>query len=349
MLKRIIVIAFVLIFGSAIIVGLVFWNQVSLPVASSTDKVFFTIAKGQGVKDIAAALRKQNLIRSPLWFEVYTFLDGSKSGLMDGSYYLQQNMNTREVVKVLTGDTKAPEQSITIIEGLTIVDMAKYLGAKGVVAEDDFLIAAQATDSRTIVPGKTYDFLADKPAAADLEGYLFPDTYRVLENPTAGQVIEKMLDNFGSKFTSQMRTAAAEGHMSMYQIVTLASILEKEIPIVRDKSGNPINNDLSVAAGVFYNRLNTGMALQSDATLVYATGKKASQLTAGDKKIDSPYNTYKYPGLPFGPICNPSIDSISAAIYPAKTDYLYFLTTPDGSVVFSKTYEEHLANIKKYL
>lgn len=328
MIKKAVLFIFLAIIVGAVLIGLLFWNQVSLPVSSNTDKVFYTIAKGQGVKDIAASLKKQNLIRSQLWFEVYTFLDGSKSRLKTGSYYLQQNLNTREVVKILTGDTKAPEQNITIKEGWNLNDIAGYLETKGLVAKEDFITAANVPDSRVIIPNKNYSFLAGRPADQGLEGFLFPDTYRVFDKTTAADIIEKMLDNFDGKYTDQMRADTVKGNLTFYQVVTLASILEKEITIARDNNGVPANNDLNVAAGVFYNRLNNGIALQSDATLIYATGKTASQLTNDDKNADNLYNTYKYPGLPPGPICNPSIDAIKAAIYPAKTDYYYFLTKP---------------------
>lgn len=349
MLKKAILFIFLGIIVLAVIAGLIFWNAVSLPVSSSSEQVLFSITKGQGVKQIASELANKKLIRSPKWMEAYVYLDGTSSKFIAGDYYLLKNMNIREVVKVLTGGVSAPEQNITIKEGWAIKDIADYLDTKGLVSKADFTTAANVADSHSIIPEKSYPFLAGRPANQGLEGFLFPDTYRVFDKTTAANIIEKMLDNFNTKYTDQMRADTVQGNLTIYQVVTLASILEKEITIARDASGNPTNNDLNIAAGVFYNRLNNGIALQSDATLVYATGKNPTQLTNDDKNYDSPYNTYKYPGLPSGPICNPSIDSIRAAIYPAKTDYYYFLTKLDGTTVFSKTYEEHLTNKQKYL
>ena len=149
-----------------------------------------------------------------------------------------------------------------------------------------------------------------------------------------------MLDNFEVKFTDQMKEDAKNGNMSIYEIVTLASIIEKEVRTEEDRK---------IVAGIFYDRLNNNVGLQSDATVNYVTGKQALQPSADDIEVDSPYNTYKYRGLPPGPISNPSLSAIKAAIYPEKSDYFYFLTKQDGTTVFSKTYEEHLENKRKFL
>lgn len=340
MLKKIILIIFLVMLVGAVLAGLLFWNQISWPVSSNSANVFFTIVSGQGVNDIAAALKTQNLIRSSFWFRVYVYLDGSGSQLIAGSYYLRQNMSTREMVKVLTGGVPAPEEQITIKEGWDVSDIAAYLDEKGVLTADAFVTAASVADSRDIIPDKTYDFLGGRPAGQGLEGFLFPDTYRVFDDATSAQIIAKMLDNFDTKFTGQMRQDTTQGNMSIYEIVTLASIIEKEVRTDADRK---------IAAGIFYDRLNLGVALQSDATVNYVTGKQALQPTNDDLAVDNRYNTYKYKGLPPGPICNPSLSSMMAAIYPTKTDYFYFLTKPDGSTVFSKTYEEHLENKRKYL
>ncbi|MFA6098642.1 MAG: endolytic transglycosylase MltG [Patescibacteria group bacterium] len=348
MFKNIILIFFLAILGAGLLGGLYFWNQVSLPVSSSEDELIFTIAEGQGVKEIAANLDEQGIIRSAWWFETYVFLDKSESKFIAGDYGLRKNMNIKEMVQALTGGSPPSEEAITIKEGWKIADIADYLQEKGVVTKEDFTATALTTDTRNIIPDKQYTFLADKPSDQGLEGFLFPDTYRIFKSTTSAEIIERQLNNFGVKFTDQMVEDAAADNMNIYQIVTLASILEKEIKIKRIK-GQPINNDLNVAAGVFYNRLNSGVALQSDATVNYVTGGGDTQPSSSDIKVDSLYNTYKYKGLPPGPICNPSIDAIKAAIYPEKTDYFYFLTKPDDTTVFSKTYEEHLQNKKKYL
>jgi UPF0755 protein len=203
-----------------------------------------------------------------------------------------------------------------------------------------FLIAANATDSRTVAPGQNYEFLIDKPQSATLEGYLFPDTYRFYKSATPDQVVQKLLDTFGEKVILPLQDQITESKHTIFQIITLASIIEKEVKSDADRR---------IAAGIFWKRLELGMPLQSDATVNYITGKQALQPTNADLSTDSLYNTYKYPGLPPGPIDNPSFSAIRAVVNPEETSYLYFLTKPDGTTVFSKTYEEHLANKKRYL
>jgi len=257
-----------------------------------------------------------------------------------GNFILKKNQNIREIVSTLTTGELAKEEEITIIEGWNIFEIAAYLEEQNLFSAESFVEAASTRDTRVIVADKSYDFISDKPANQGLEGYLFPDTYRIFADATASEIIEKMLDNFGIKFTEQMINDAKDGNMSVFEIVTLASIIEKEVRT---------NSDRKIAAGIFYDRMNTGVALQSDATVNYVTGKQALQPTLDDTKVDNPYNTYKYAGLPPGPICNPSLAAIMAAIYPEKTENFYFLTKPDGTTVFSKTYEEHLENKRKFL
>jgi UPF0755 protein len=324
----------------AVIGGLYIWNEVNFPVSSSSQPATFTVAKDEGAKDIAIHLKDQGLIRNPTAFEIYAYAKRSQSGFSDGIYSLNKNMTIRDIFAVLVSSQTSPETSITLIEGWTAKDMTDYLAEQGIVSAEDFIAAASVHDSRSIITDKTYGFLSDRPAEAGLEGYLFPDTYRVFKTTTANQIVEKQLDNFGNKFTDQMKTDATSGNMTVYQIVTLASIIEKEVRTDADRK---------IAAGIFYDRLNQGVALQSDATINYVTGRQSLQPNAEELNVDSLYNTYKYKGLPPGPICNPSLSSIMAAIYPEKSDYFYFLTKPDGTTVFSKTYEEHLQNKQKYL
>jgi UPF0755 protein len=240
-------------------------------------------------------------------------------------------------------NAKAPEATIKIIEGWDNNDIAKQLENKNIIPAKDFIAIEKPFDT------SAYPILADKPIGTDLEGFLFPDTYQVFtptaqlsQSQAASLVIKKMLDNFALKFTPEMQAKAKTDNMSVYQIVTLASIIEKE-------SGHS-QEDRNIIAGIFYNRLAAGIALQSDATVNFATGGSNSSVSTGDTQVNSPYNTYLFKGLPPGPICNPSLSSIMAALFPIKTNYLYFLTDPNSGVVYyATTYEEHLANKAKYL
>jgi len=340
MFKKIVLIIIFSIIAAVVLGGLYFWNQISLPPSASDAEVIFAISKGQGVKEIAADLKERELIRSNFWFETYVFLDDSQSNFIAGSYLLKENMNIKEIVGVLTSGTTAGEKVITILEGWRVIEIADYLDEKGVVGKNDFVAAASVADSRNIIPNKIYDFLADKPDDMGLEGYLFPDTYRVYEDSTSAEIITKMLDNFEVKFTEQMKIDAQKGNVSIFEIITLASIIEKEVRT---------DDDRKIVAGIFYDRINLGVALQSDATVNYVTGKSELQPSASDLEVDNLYNTYKYRGLPPSPISNPSISAITAAIYPDKSDYFYFLNKSDGTTIFSNTYEEHLANKEKYL
>jgi UPF0755 protein len=191
-----------------------------------------------------------------------------------------------------------------------------------------------------------FDFLADKPDDASLVGYMFPDTYRVYASSTAEEVTYRLLDNFGKKLTLEMRQDIAKQGKTIYEIVTMASLIEKEAAI--DQGGS--NNDAKIISGIFWDRIKNRQALQSCATLAYILGVNKPQYSEADTKIDSLYNTYLHRGLPPGPIANPGLAAIEAAIYPEYTDYNYFLT-PAGSkqMIFSKTYEEHLRNKAKYL
>ena len=246
---------------------------------------------------------------------------------------------------------KAAQVKITAIEGWTNQDIANYLEKQNIVLAQDFLQAQKNYDI------SRYPILSSKPESADLEGFLFPDTYFILKPVTplasssASSIIAKMLDNFSLKFTPEMEQQAKNNGMTVYQTVILASIVEKETGrnATTDQQKQALDTERKTVAGIFYNRLAIHMPLQSDATVNYVTKKNDPQASLNDTKIDSPYNTYVYAGLPPGPICNPSLGSIMAVLYPTKSDYYYFLDTPQGQPIYSKTLEEHDQNKAKYL
>jgi uncharacterized YceG family protein len=199
----------------------------------------------------------------------------------------------------------------------------------------------------------SFDFFGEKVKPKNLEGYLFPDTYFVIKKDGPEVLLEEMLATLGKKLTADIRSQIVKNNMTIFETLTLASIIEKEVG--RNESGGYLQDkelleqERKMVASVFYNRLRIGMPLQSDATVNYVTGKNTRAVTYDDLEVDSRYNTYKYPELPPGPIGNPSISAILAAVYPSKTDYLYFLSKPDGTAVFSKTLDEHNINRAKYL
>jgi len=234
-----------------------------------------------------------------------------------------------------------PEKTLRVVEGYRNSDIADLLVSNNLATAAEFAKAQQSYDTAK------FSFLASKPVNLDLEGYLYPDTYRVFASSTAEEIITKMLSNFDKKLTPQMRADIKASGKTINEIVTMASIIEKEAPISY-KNGD--NQDAKIISGIFWHRLKTGQSLQSCATLAYILGVNKGQYSEADTKTESPYNTYINKGLPPGPISNPGILAIEAAIYPTSSDYNYFLT-PSGSqkIIYASTYEEHLRNKNKYL
>ncbi len=230
------------------------------------------------------------------------------------------------------------ETKVTVIEGWDVDEIASYYEKQGLFSKNDFVKATQNFDTSSFP-------LITRPNSKSLEGYLFPDTYRFTKNSTPEEVITKMLTNFSSRLSSLGIEDPDEKYngLTLYEIITLASIIEQESGGEGATTGElSLQDERSLVASVFYNRMEIGQALESDATVNYVTGKDTPGASLKDLEVDSPYNTYKYAGLPPGPICNPSLGSIKAALQPAKSDYFYFLhKQPSGQVDFSRTFEEH--------
>ncbi len=310
--------------------------QIYYPVKKSdTQTVPFLVERGRGVKEIGARLQKENLIRSQFWFKVYVWIENQSPNLQAGEYALSPSMNIPQVVDMLTGGKIIPnEAQLTFPEGFTIGQIKARLIEAGVAAADSF-------DNGKINGFQVqYKFLSGVSPEAGLEGFLFPDTYRFKKDIKKEEIVKRFLDNFDHKLTPAWREEISRQGKTIYQIITLASIVQQE-------SLN--EQEMPMIAGIFYNRLNQGILLQSDATVNYATGKKSRQASADDIKINSPYNTYLYTGLPPTPICNSGIEAIKAAIYPQTSDYFYFLHPLNSQAVYSKTLEEHNRNKAKYL
>lgn len=290
----------------------------------------FLIEKGEGLVDIASNLEKQDLIKSRFLFALYALLRNSAGNLQAGRYNLQASMSTHQILTKLTqGDTF--KEKITIIEGWNLKDIGWYFENRGMFqAEELFEIMAKDFSEE-------FDFLKPRPENLSLEGYLFPDTYEIDEGESLEKIVKKMLSNFDKKVSLDLREKIKSQGRTLEQVLIMASLLEKEIKNYEDRQ---------IAAGILWKRLRSGWPLQVDATLTYLTGKSSDQLTKEDFLIDSPYNTYKYYGLPLGPISNPGLKSIEVAIYYQESPYWFYLTTPEGETIFSKTLEEH--NIARF-
>ena len=316
----------------AILIGT--WLEMNLAYDNaSTEEKLFSVEEGQGLFAIAKNLKKENLVRQEWFFDIVVFLEGGARKLQAGDYRFSQAMTPLEIAeKIISGDIA--RQTITIPEGWNMREIGQYLELTGLMPAADFIRAADEDFS------KEFLFLADKPKTASLEGYLFPDTYELKIGEETNILVRKMLVNFDEKLTPEIRSRIKSQGKTIFDIVTIASLLEEEVKTLEDKK---------IVSGILWKRLKIGMRLQVDATIVYALGNNSGKLSYDDLKIDSFYNTYKYAGLPPGPIANPGLDSIMAAIYPQENSYWYYLSAPDGKTYFSQTLEEHNLKKVKYL
>jgi len=295
----------------------------------------FLVKNGQGVNEISHNLDEAGLIKSKLVFETWLWLKKSEDKIQAGVYDVPAGVSIRRLVNMFLIGSSSSQRAITLLEGWSRPFMAEATAKSGYSA-DEFL---ELTAKKSSWEDK-YAFLSDAPDSASLEGYIFPDTYFVDDSTSLETLVAKCLNNFDKKLTDDLRQEIENQGKTIYEVITLASIIEREVPVSSDKK---------MIADVFLKRLDAGIGLQSDATINFITGKKDPSPSLDDLQIDSPYNTYKYRGLPPGPIASPGIDSIEAVLYPTSNDYYYFLTTDEGEVIYSKTHEEHVANKQKYL
>lgn len=292
---------------------------------------FVEIPAGAGSRTIGSRLVQAGIVRDALSFRVGLYISDKGRRLQAGEYRFDRAMTPMEVIdKLARGDVYVV--NITFPEGLTMAEMGKIFETHGLGPAPAFVAAA-----RDPSPIETLD-----PAARDLEGYLFPETYRLPRRTDAPRLVKLMTDRFEQVFTPELRKAAEARGLTVRQAVTLASIVEKEASRAEERP---------VVAAVYANRLRIGMALQCDPTVIYAldrAGKYTGNLHREDLAFDSPYNTYRYPGLPPGPIASPGRASLEAAVHPAQVDFLYFVSRNDGSHEFARTLEEHNRNVQKW-
>ena len=271
------------------------------------------------------------VVRDPLTFRAALLMSGQARVLKAGDYRFDPPMTPLEVLgKLARGEVYVV--NLTFPEGLNIREMAAIAESHGVGTAAGFI---EAANDRSLIR-------ALDPAARNLEGYLFPDTYPVTRRTDAPRLVRMMVDRFEHVLTPEMRSAVEQRGLSIHQTVTLASIVEKE-------AARP--DERPLVAAVYLNRFRLGIPLQCDPTVIYAlqlAGKYTGNLRRDDLMFDSPYNTYRYPGLPPGPIASPGRASLEATIHPADVDYLYFVSRNDGSHAFARTLDEHNRNVQKY-
>lgn len=289
------------------------------------ESITLNIEEGSGASLIAEQFKAQGVIKYPLTFKLQAKLGNYTDKIRPGSITIENGMSYNEILELLCSDMRGAK-TVVIPEGFEQKQIAQRLEEEGICSAADFMAAA--------FDEYDYSFTKILPdRESKLEGYLYPDTYMLLPNTPAHEVIETMLSEFDKQVNDEMRARAKELEMPLDDIITLASIIERETDSDAERAK---------VAGVFYNRINQGMKLQSCATVQYILGERKPVLSVADTQIQSPYNTYLNAGLPVGPIANPGIECIKAALYPEDTEYLYFVAGPDGQHIFSKTYEEHL-------
>lgn len=316
-------------------------SAINSPVGRIGEDVDFAISQGETVKDISDNLSDAGLIKSRFFFELYVMFAGKEAEFKAGEYVLNPIMSAVDVVDQLTqGKVVDQERMIRVIEGWSIKDINSYLLKEDVIADSDAQILSKRSAEEWSRSFKSYDILKDIPVGKNLEGFLFPDTYRIFVDASLDDIVGKMLGNMNAKIDRQMRAEIKKQGKTVYEVVIMASLIEKEVKT---------EDDMKLVSDVFWDRIEYGQPLQSCASLAYILGENKPQYSIEDTKIDSPYNLYQNKGLTPTPICNPSLKAIRAAIYPTENDYNFFLSRPDtGETVFSKSYEEHLINKAKY-
>jgi UPF0755 protein len=318
--------------GVAAVAGRSVWTQMHEPYKGyEAAEQYVTIPPGAGAGDIRKRLLDAGLVRDEFTLRAALRWTGAARALKAGEYRFDRAMSAVEVVdKLARGDIYT--RRITFPEGLTIDEMAKLYEMREFGRASDFIMAAQnASLIRDL-----------DPAAPDLEGYLFPDTYALPRDWSAERLIGVMVDRFKTTYRQDLRDKAQAQGLTTRQVVALASLVEKET--AKDE-------ERPLVAAVYRNRMRIGMGMQADPTVVYAlqkAGRYDGNIRREDLAFDSPYNTYKYGGLPPGPIAAPGRGSLEASLNPADVDYLYFVSRNDGSHVFATTLEEHNANVHEY-
>lgn len=295
----------------------------------------FEVKQGENVFELSARLKSSGLVASRFAFLWAAARAGKTKSLVAGTYELSGNLSIGEIVFLVTEGKIIPRDiRVTFPEGWDTQKMSERLTASGLPGKE-FLALVEKSDSKW---RERFDFLSDIPEGASLQGFLFPDTYFFDKEDSAEDIIEKMLVNFGKKIVTELRVAAKNKNQNLYAAITLASIVENEVKSEEDRK---------MVSDLFLRRLSLGKSLESDATIKYILGIDKIQHTFEETRVVSSYNTYVNAGLPPGPIGNPGLISIHAAIFPESNNYLYFLNdSQTGETIFSVTYEEHLRNKK---
>ncbi len=322
------------VLGVAVLVWILFfalqgwWVLVPAPAVQSGAQVV-EIFPHQGLLEVARTLERAGVIRSPLGFVLLSVLRGSGRSLKAGEYEIPQNATTLLILSLLE-DGKVKKHAVLFPEGATVQDLGSLLDAERLArAEEVRRLARDPAFLRTV-----------GVEAESLEGYLFPDTYQFIKGMTAEEMLARMVQRLREQVGAEILARAEAKGLTLHRLLTLASIIEKEAVVPQE---------LPLISAVFWNRLRRDMPLQADPTVQYAVGKERRALSRADLQVDSPFNTYRFAGLPPAPIASPGKAAILAALEPAKVNYLYFVSTGDDRRHhFSTTLQEHNSAVARY-
>lgn len=314
--------------GLVLVIGVIGGLQFLTAPGDSTDSKIVEIAPGSSLHDVISVLSSQGLLKHPTLFEIVARMTGQDRKIIPGEYRLHSGMSPLTLLSYLV-EGRVLQHAVTIPEGFTMVQIAELLDEQGLADRQEFLGLCQ--DSSFI-----HLLGLNVPS---LEGYLFPDTYFVTRTMSPRDIVRMFVRRFDDILTEDLRARARDIGLTVHEVLTLASVIEKETSLPEERP---------LISGVFHNRLRRRMPLQSDPTVIYALKDFDGNLRKRDLVLESPYNTYRIIGLPPGPIANPGKASILAALYPAQTDYVYFVSRNDGSHEFSVTLAEHNAAVERY-
>ena len=327
-----------LIFVVLIVLAFGWYNWSLRAMSDDASRVSVEIPSGASTDAIAGMLEEKQLIRSPLAFKLHARKSGKAGTMQAGTFVLMRTMSTPEIVEVLTG-AEMQEVSVTIPEGYTVKDIDALLVEKGLIQEGELIDCASSCDF------PTFDFLPSAEGLAErggkIEGYLYPDTYFVdSSNFVPKFFIERLLGTFRLRVIEGLASEIASSNRSLHEIVTMASLIEEE---------TRTNDERPMVSGILWKRFDEGMGLGVDAAVRYILNKPTAAITTADLNTDSAYNLRKFRGLPPGPIANPSLASIKAALNPETSPYWYYLHGTDGVIRYAVTNEEHNINKYKYI
>jgi UPF0755 protein len=345
-MKKLLIIIAVILGVAAAVAWLGLW--LVTPGRSAVD-ASFTVQPGESIDEIADRLQDAGVVRNVGVFKLFLRLDGLDAKVQPGTYDFRGAVSLRDIgIKLASGGVTAEEFILLIKEGWGIREIAAELKRQGYGGVDGFLeitgepaeVGEGSGEAAAGITPSEYGFLESKPASVSLEGYLFPDTYRMRRDAEPVDIVRRVLDNMGRKFDGGLDAKVEASGRDFFDIVTMASVIEREVRTAADRR---------LVSDIFWRRLEAGMPLQSCATVNYVTGKGSPAVSYEDTQIDSEYNTYRHAGLPVGPIGNPGLDSLVAAAEPTANGYWYFLTDESGTVHYASTLDEHNANKAKYL